>query len=145
MRERLVHPMRVRSIEWHSRRHVSIRVRALRGTGDVVLLARALRKSTDAVDERVVVRGATTLDVDVDTKCMRQPLHPPRSLAITRDHVPIENSRTEGTSAARPTEEQVPDSVTESSRLGSRAEACGASGATEGNRDDLALCLASLD
>ena len=61
-----------RKIQRHLRGHVSVGVRALRGTRDVVLLARALSKSLDTVDERVEVRGTTTLDINVDTEATYQ-------------------------------------------------------------------------
>ncbi len=64
---------------------------------------------------------------------------------MTDVHVPIENRAAEWTSAARPAEEDVPDGVAEGSRLGRGAEARGASRTAEGNRDDLALGLASLN
>ena len=59
--------------------------------------------------------------------------------------VPIENGLAEGAGAARPTEEQVPNSVTGGRRLGGGAEAGGTGRTAEGEGDDFALSLASLD
>ncbi len=66
-------------------------------------------------------------------------------IVTTDGHIPIENGFAKGASAARPAEEQVPNGVTEGSRLSSRAEARGTSRTAEGHGNDLALSLASLD
>ena len=59
--------------------------------------------------------------------------------------VPIENGLAEGTGATRPAEEQVPNGVTEGRRLGGGAEAGGTGRTAEGEGDDFALSLTSLD
>ena len=114
----------------------------MRCASDVVLLARALRESADAVDERVEVRGTTALDVDVDAGGMCQPA--PRS-QHDQANVPVENGATKGTSAAGPAEEQVPDGVTEGGGLRGRAEARRAGRTAKRQSDNLALGLARLD
>ena len=74
-------------------------------------------------------------------------MHPsvPTPSQIVMAHVPIENSTTEGTSTARPTQEQVPDGVPKGRGLSVRREAGCTSSATEANCYDLPLRLAEFD
>ena len=64
---------------------------------------------------------------------------------LVNSYAPVKNCATEGTSAARTTEEQVPDRVSKLLRLRVRAELGVDASTTEGDGDRLALSLAALD